>query len=140
MENQKTSKLTWRWNGKYVSEKQYKQKLQKRKLFKEIQEKRKRAKRDELENEPKCIIEGRRVIDLQVLAKYLFCRTCKICLSLRDVEREVRHGLASLFLVRCTQCNVLTYVPTSKKLLNLVTQKKRYQINTKVAAGNSIIK
>lgn len=66
------------------------------------------------DEERQCMVEGRRLIELKVMAEHLYCSFCKEILSLEDIEKEKRKGLASIFAVRCRKCLATTHVPTSK--------------------------
>lgn len=97
-----------RWKGKLVSEKQYNHRMR----LLESNKKRKRSVTTENKDENPCIISGRRVVNLKVMAQHMDCTSCKAVLSLRNIEKETRRGLASIFLVRCRDCLILNIVPT----------------------------
>jgi len=86
---------------------------------------------------PKLELVGRRVVELQLLADGLWCPTCQVTLSLKDTEREELRGLASVFFVRCSKCNVIHEVCTSKSS-NTAQNHKIYDVNCKMAIGMSI--
>ena len=80
--------------------------------------------------------EGRRVVDLAVLAEGLQeCSSIVCCLPLhlKDTECETRIGLGSMLWVRC-ECGELNRVNTSER-----HGKKKgtpsYDVNTKLASG-----
>jgi len=50
---------------------------------------------------------GRRIFDLDLLARDFWCSNCEIGLSLRFLESETVHGLASAYKIRCNKCLVL---------------------------------
>ncbi|KAK3925215.1 Sensor protein NarQ-like protein [Frankliniella fusca] len=77
---------------------------------------------------------GRRVIDLQLFARQMWCEECDVPLSLRFLEEERRIGLASKFFVRCHQCLARKEV-LSSALAPRTTEDGRalYAINCKAA-------
>lgn len=59
--------------------------------------------------------EGRRIVELSVLADNLVCEECKKkTLSLKNTESEKRYGLASVLYISC-ECGTINAVPTGKK-------------------------
>lgn len=60
-------------------------------------------------------IEGRRIIHPFTLASQLICKKCDSVLSLLDTVKEVRHGLALIFHVKCRQCNIINDVASDKR-------------------------
>ncbi|KAK0074947.1 hypothetical protein PV326_012038, partial [Microctonus aethiopoides] len=82
-----------------------------------------------------CIIEGRRIVQLKVLAENLYCKDCKNVLSLKDIQKEKQHGLASVFYVKCSDCQTVTGVHTDSQHFCKDTGKYHYDSNTNAAAG-----
>lgn len=66
------------------------------------------------EIEPSNVCIGNRIVDIQVLAKNLKCKECKLHLSLQRIEKEIKRGLLSTFMVKCDQCQTLTRVDTGE--------------------------
>ncbi|XP_066585792.1 uncharacterized protein [Prorops nasuta] len=120
-----------RYKGKVMTEKQYKRRLS------QIQSGNRRKKKiqcDEIDKS-ECIVEGRRIVELKVMAQHLYCSFCKEILSLDDTEREVRKGLASLLTVRCSKCLATTVVPTSKVHKGVSGLYEKYDTNSKAVLG-----
>ncbi|XP_076438391.1 uncharacterized protein LOC143277453 [Babylonia areolata] len=57
--------------------------------------------------------DGRRIVDLQELAKQLHCKKCGSLLDLQRTEREARYGLASVLYIHCN-CGLLNDVHTGR--------------------------
>lgn len=72
---------------------------------------------------------GRRVVELDVLAKLMYCVVCRTPLHLSNTEGEKRYGLASTLYIRCMNCHVLNDVHTGKK------SQRSFDINLKLALG-----
>jgi len=90
------------------------------------------------DEEPTMLVHaGRRVVELDTLAKALWCTACDIPLSLRNLEKEQQMGLASIMTVRCRECLAVYAVHTSKKVPNLNGAKSLYASNCKAALGKS---
>ncbi|XP_048775313.2 uncharacterized protein LOC125679906 [Ostrea edulis] len=70
---------------------------------------------------------GRRVVELDVLAKLMYCVVCRTPLHLSNTEGEKRYGLASTLYIRCMNCHVLNDVHTGKK------SQRSFDINLKLA-------
>ncbi|KAK0078466.1 hypothetical protein PV326_009332, partial [Microctonus aethiopoides] len=82
-----------------------------------------------------CIKEGRRIVQLKVLAENLYCKDCKNVLSLEDIQNEKQHGLASVFYVKYSDCQTVTGVHTDLQHFCKDTGKYHYYSNTNAAAG-----
>jgi RNase P subunit RPR2 len=96
------------------------------------------AKQLTADQEPTMVVDvGRRVVELDTLAKALWCTACDIPLSLRNLEKETQMGLASILSVRCRDCLAVYTVHTSKKVPNLNGSKSLYASNCKAALGRS---
>lgn len=80
------------------------------------------------------VAEGRRIVDISVLAENLKCLVCDVILSLSCKESESRRGLASVFKVRCHVCLTVRTVPTSGHSYSDV-RRKIYDINSKAVLG-----
>ncbi|CAG2255875.1 unnamed protein product [Mytilus edulis] len=72
--------------------------------------------------------EGRRVVELEVLAEQLFCNKCNTPLHLKDIVGEMRYGLGSLLEVVCQICSGMKLISTGKR-----NEKGAFDINSKVA-------
>lgn len=79
-------------------------------------------------------IEGCRLIDLQHLAKRMFCCGCKNPLLIQKIEKEKIEGLGSHWSIRCDKCSFLNNVTTGPKY-SISGGEKRFIVNTKSALG-----
>ena len=84
--------------------------------------------------EEKFIIEGRRIVNIEHLAKQRVCKSCGGCLHLLDIVKEKRYGLASMLTVRCQNkdCQFLNRVTTGKRH---GSQNGPFVINSKSVLG-----
>ncbi|XP_077272808.1 uncharacterized protein LOC143903226 [Temnothorax americanus] len=74
---------------------------------------------------------SRRIVELDTLASQLWCKNCDVALSLKNIVREKQLGLASVFYVKCMQCQCIHSVHT-----NDYNKKDRtYEVNAKLAFG-----
>ncbi|XP_071652286.1 uncharacterized protein [Temnothorax longispinosus] len=95
--------------------------------------KRRRLIREE-HDKPK--IDGHRIVNITKVAEDMWCWSCNASLSFRHIENETVLGLASIFHVRCQNCNKLKRVNTSDRETNVADNRKRkFDINYKVALG-----
>ena len=93
-----------RYKGKVMTEKQFKR----RQSQIESGKRRKKEPIQSDENEKyECIVEGRRIVELKVMAQNLYCSFFEEILSLDNTEKEIRKGLASVLTVRCIKCSVV---------------------------------
>lgn len=82
-----------------------------------------------------CAVSGRRIVELDVLAKGLDdgCMLCRAPLSLSNVCEEYRRGLGSTLFILC-KCGCSTAVKTGKQHAD--SSKKKllpiYDVNTKL--------
>ena len=58
--------------------------------------------------------EGRRIVDLEELARQMHCKHCKSLLDLNLTIKESRYGLASVLFIVC-QCGVVNDVHTARR-------------------------
>lgn len=81
-------------------------------------------------------INGARVIDVTYLVDQL-SEGCRVCgeMSLDRITREVRRGLASVYHISCSKCEVVKLVHTSK-YHSCKGKDNTNGLNTKAAAGN----
>ena len=83
--------------------------------------------------------EGRRVVELQILAEGLKeCRWCKSQLHLINCVNETLYGLGSILYIECQECKNLNSVPTGKRhsaSLDGDGPRKCFDVNSKLAAG-----
>ena len=86
-------------NGKFST----KRKLQWKENLKNACKRRKIQNEDSKES----IVDGRRVVEIKMLAEEMWCPACNAPLSFRYVENENVIGLASIFRVRCHTCLLL---------------------------------
>lgn len=117
-----------RYKGRFISEKQ------KNKRLKQIESGKSRIKIRDVDENPSSIIKGRHVVEIEVMAKALHCKNCQSILSLENIEKEIKKGLASIFQVRCKQCDIIISVPTGKEHKGPDNQNV-FDINSKVALG-----
>ncbi|XP_071146651.1 uncharacterized protein [Mytilus edulis] len=77
-------------------------------------------------------MEGRRVVELDVLAREMYCCRCNLPLHLSNTVGERLFGLASVLLIKCdnSACLATTDVHTGKR-----TPNGSYCINSTVAIG-----
>ncbi|CAC5424085.1 unnamed protein product [Mytilus coruscus] len=77
--------------------------------------------------------QGRRVVELDVLARSMNCEKCNSWLRLSDIKDEVIYGMASFLYISCpsSACQHISLVPTEKK-----SNGKGFDINYKVCLGN----
>lgn len=76
-------------------------------------------------------IEGRRIIDMQELAKNLICSSCNSKLHLQNILSESRVGVHSIFSVECECCKNINKVHSGGR--NEVTG--TYDNNTALVLG-----
>lgn len=82
--------------------------------------------------------DGRRVVELQVLAEGLkSCSDCNQPLHLRNISSEKRYGLASVLTITCSNCAQLNSVYTGKSHRSAGATRgvPIYDVNTKLATG-----
>lgn len=58
--------------------------------------------------------KGRRIVDIDIMAKNLFCRQCSQRIFLENISNEKRHGALSTFQIKCLQCHAVTNVISGK--------------------------
>jgi hypothetical protein len=73
---------------------------------------------------------GRRIVEIKQLADQLVCDGCGSLLHLRDITREQRYGLASLFDVSCRSCQRIKKISSGKR-----DNHGGFDINYKVTIG-----
>ena len=125
-----------RYKGKVMTEKQFKRRQS------QIQsgKRRKKEPTQSDENEKyECIVEGRRIVELKVMAQNLYCSFCKEILSLDNTEKEIRKGLASVLTVRCIKCLATTSVPTGKAHEGTSGFSKQFDTNSKAILGKYLL-
>lgn len=87
-------------------------------------------------------LDGRRIVEFGVLIKYLEkCSWCENRLSLCNIIGETRHGLGSIFTIKCGLCGKENAVLTGKRHCASpnTSSEKCFDINTKLAAGKNIL-
>lgn len=81
-------------------------------------------------------VDGCRIVDLQHMAKFMFCSACEVSLLIQNIERERVEGLGSHLSVRCEKCSFLNDVTTGPKYIKSGGGKKSaFVVNTKSALG-----
>lgn len=73
--------------------------------------------------------EGRRLVELNLIAKEAWCNKCNQEISLRNKVEETLHGIVSVIRLRCKRCLGIKLVHTSK------ATKKFHDSNLKLAVG-----
>lgn len=124
-------------NGRFASKKEVERRSnlsESAKLYNEEVRRKKALSKEELERERLHSV-GSRVVDLAVLADGLWCKVCKAPLSLRNLEREVHRGLASILRIRCVTCLDLVRVDTSKSVRVPKSKYPLWSVNMKAATG-----
>lgn len=140
----KPEKHIFKWKGKFVSEKVYNKRLKqseqaKKKPIKVPEEEKAKSSVPESPPSPppfSSVIVGSRIVDFDTLIENLYCRGCKTDLLLKNIEEETGRGLASVLVIRCHSCLLLTEVPLSKMHTPPGYTKPRFDINTRYALGN----
>ena len=76
---------------------------------------------------------GRRVVQLDILAKGMYCCRCNVPLHLSNIVKERLFGLGSVLYIRCdnSMCNTVTDVHTGSR-----SSTGAYDINAKATIGN----
>ncbi|XP_074105759.1 uncharacterized protein LOC141531708 isoform X2 [Cotesia typhae] len=98
-----------RYKGRFIKKKVLDKKI---KIKNGLQEKRKGN--DLSTNNKPNLSEGFRVVDLKLLAEKLKCVKCFEVLCLDNIVHEQNLGLNSILKVKCTKCDIITIVRTSK--------------------------
>ena len=78
-------------------------------------------------------LPGRRVVDVDILAKNLSCEVCGLSLSLTNITDEQRHGLGSYFHMRC-ECKHMNKIPTGTNHQSKLKGLPVFDVNTKATA------
>ena len=79
-------------------------------------------------------LPGRRVVDVDILAKNLSCEVCGLSLSLTNITDEQRHGLGSYFHIRC-ECKHMNKIPTGTNHQSKLKGPPVFDVNTKAIAA-----
>ncbi|XP_024941318.1 uncharacterized protein LOC112494426 [Cephus cinctus] len=135
-----------RWKGRLVTDAVYKQRLARSKNCENVNETKKatseidanskfESQEDQNDATQSEFTEGRRVVELSVLAEQLWCVSCKEVLSLQYIEKETRRGLGSILLVRCHKCLLINSVTTGKHHNWGKRRLSRFDVNTKAGIG-----
>jgi len=77
------------------------------------------------------ISKGRRIVDLDTFQNEMWCHVCNLPLSLKYAMKEKRMGLASVFTVKCSQCQKLQIINTDIK----ENIDRTYEVNSRLAFG-----
>ena len=84
------------------------------------------------------VCKGRRIVDVQELAKNMKCLKCQQILGLENIVSERMNGLHAVWNVKCIQCLLETEVHTGKKHVTK-NNKKFADVNTRAVLGKYII-
>lgn len=76
------------------------------------------------------LYEGRRLVELDVIAKEAWCDSCHQKISFCYMVEEMIQGIVSVLRLRCQRCLRIKVVHTSK------TNKQYHDTNMKLAVGN----
>ena len=101
-----------RYKGRFMKEKAYNKLIGTIERNRRLKEER-RIMAEIGASPPNEVVEGRRIVDFKVMSRFLNCVKCKEILSLADIVKEVRFGLASIFHVQCRKCELINFVPSS---------------------------
>lgn len=74
--------------------------------------------------------EGRRLVELDLIAMEAWCNSCQQAISLRYKVDEKFHGIVSIIQLKCQYCDQIVTVHTSKK-----SHKSFHDTNMKLAVG-----
>ena len=125
-----------RYKGKVMTKKQFKR----RESQIESGKRRKKEPIQSDENEKsECIVKGRRIVELKVMAQNFYCSFCKEILSLDNTKKEIRKGLASMLTVSCIKCFPTTSLPTSKAHEGTSGSSKQFDTNSKAILGKYLL-
>ena len=84
-------------------------------------------------------LEGRRIIEIDYMAKHMFCLNCESPLLLCNITKEHRMGLGGWFVFKCSVCFAKTKVPMGKrhsiKGTLFKNTKYAFDVNSKAALG-----
>ncbi|XP_043276424.1 uncharacterized protein [Venturia canescens] len=78
-------------------------------------------------------IKGCRIIDAESFAKDMWCKDCKVPLSLRDTQKEQQNGLSSTITVKCWSCSKLFEITTSPMEQSMT--RPTFNINSRLVIG-----
>lgn len=79
--------------------------------------------------------DGRRIINVATFGSEMICKKCNYPQNLNCLVSEERHGLASIFWIKCPSCNFTNQVSTDKRHVSAVTSRAVFDINTKATLG-----
>lgn len=65
----------------------------------------------------------------------MWCTNCDKAVSFQGIVKEVIRGLASILTVRCSFCDSIEEIHTSKIYRSEQSNRGRHVINAKLAAG-----
>ena len=135
-----TQKKYYNFRGKRVSKKVYDQRIKLVEIGKNIRKIYGTKSKHNLSVEEKSAenlndLEGRRIVHLKTLGNEMYCKQCNYPLNFNNIVEETRHGLASIFWIKCASCNSTNKVHTDKQHKSAVTNKPVFDINTKTALG-----
>ncbi|KAK0075212.1 hypothetical protein PV325_007207 [Microctonus aethiopoides] len=114
-DNSKTKRLYWK--GKIVSKQVYNQRFKQQTLAKNIWKKQSMKSKSQLQlsQAKPNLIEGRRIVHIDTVAKQMICKKCKSKLHFSDIVYEKQFGLASVFYMKCKKCDMICTVATDKQ-------------------------
>ncbi|XP_015112733.1 uncharacterized protein LOC107038249 isoform X2 [Diachasma alloeum] len=77
----------------------------------------------------KCILRGRRIMDMGYVTEQMSCNSCRSLLCFSRIEAETKIGLASIFKIRCDECSEVKSVYTSRNFPR--DNDRSYEVNCK---------
>ena len=89
--------------------------------------------RNKVSSESDNIVTGRRIIDVDLLAKKMRCSKYNCLVHFSHIGKEVIHGLGSRFYMRCPSFSDIIIVPSSKSIIT-PEGKSVLAVNCKAAA------
>jgi len=84
---------------------------------------------------PDCVdVTGRRIVEIDHLAKQLYCNDCGKHLNLNNIVNEKRYGFGSVLMIEC-ECGSCNEVSTGKTHRTGKRGPAVFDVNTKAALG-----
>lgn len=136
LEKDKSKTKRFYWKGKIVSEQVYNRRLQQQVLAKNIWKNKsmKSKSQPQLSQVKPNLIEGRRIVHIDTVAKEMICKKSKSKLHFSDIVDEKQCGLASVFYMKYEKCGMICTVATDKQHVTS-KKEKHYDVNSKAAIG-----
>ena len=94
------------------------------------------------------VVSGFRIVDLEFILFQLMknCQNCQKSISLCDIEKDTKHGLAYILYIKCNECKSLVKIYTSRYHTNAEVKSDQidegrhnvFNINSLCASGNCL--